>query len=300
MSLTHAHRLRAMGCGLKGKLVRALSLCMGRCFEPQRNWHACHKMMQSTVRWVASQLFAAVRGKAAKEAEQLCALGKCGAALVPLQQAIQLGDLASLALKAWLLIDGREGVARDRKGASELAKEGTSFGCHHCQGVLAYCIYRRIGALSVNSDESHEDARSMELAQESAVKGSRYGQHALGVWHQGPGPRGRVENLVQSLAFFRLAAAQGLDGAHEKLGDICHYGHQNVHPLIYEESLLWYRCAASQGHPGGLCGVAVCYQVGCGVRKSKKEAIRWFRLAKAAGYPHADQHIRMLQLSELD
>ena len=46
MSLTHAERLCAVGCGFKGRLVRLLSLGVGRHFEPQRNWRACHQMMQ--------------------------------------------------------------------------------------------------------------------------------------------------------------------------------------------------------------------------------------------------------------
>jgi hypothetical protein len=45
-------------------------------------------------------------------------------AVVPLQWAIDLGDLPSRALKAWLLADGREGVAKDEKSAFELAEEG--------------------------------------------------------------------------------------------------------------------------------------------------------------------------------
>jgi hypothetical protein len=52
---------------LKGQLVRLLSLGVGRHFEPQRNWRACHQMMQSIARRVASKLMAAVRAEAAKE-----------------------------------------------------------------------------------------------------------------------------------------------------------------------------------------------------------------------------------------
>jgi len=308
MSLTHAERLCAVGCGLKGRLVRLVSLGVDRHFEPPCITVACYKLMQSTARRVASKLMALVRDKAAKEAEELCASGRCAAALVPLQQALRLGDLSSFALNAWLLIDGREGVAKDRKRALVLVKEGARLGCHHCQGVLAYCTYRHWcpgpGALTINSDESHDDARSLELAQESAGRGSRYGQYALGVWHEGCPGLGRSGNLPQSLAFLRLAAAQGLDRAQIKLGEMCFYGHQSLqlglfHPLEYAEALLWYTCAAAQGHPEGLKGVAECYQEGCGVRKSKKEAIRWFKLAKAAGYPHADHFIRSLNLRDL-
>jgi hypothetical protein len=137
MSLTHAQRLCAVGCGLKAKLVRMLSLGTGRTstqtitttstvstatttmpftgtktsttttitstitthhprhIEPQSNWRACHRMMQSTVRRVASKLMAAVRDEAAKEAEELCASGQYAAAVVPLQRAIYLGHMPS-------------------------------------------------------------------------------------------------------------------------------------------------------------------------------------------------------------
>ena len=121
MSLTHAERLCAVGCGLKGQLVRLLSLGFGRHFEPQRNTRACHQMMQSNARRVASKLMAAVRDEAAKEAEKLCASGQCAAAVVPLQRAIDFGDFTSRALQAWLLILGSGGIAKDRKRGFELA-----------------------------------------------------------------------------------------------------------------------------------------------------------------------------------
>jgi hypothetical protein len=97
-----------VGCGFKGKLlVRLLSLGVGRHFQPQRNWRACHSMMQSNVRRVAAGLAAAVRDNVAIEAEELCASGQCAAAVVPLQRAIDFGDFTSRAIKAWSLIHGR-------------------------------------------------------------------------------------------------------------------------------------------------------------------------------------------------
>ena len=92
LSLEHAERLHVVGCGFNGKLVRLLSLRVGHHFEPQRNWGACHKLMQSIVRRVTAGLVAAVRDKFAKEAEELCASGQCAAAVVALQRAICLGD----------------------------------------------------------------------------------------------------------------------------------------------------------------------------------------------------------------
>jgi hypothetical protein len=199
MPLTDGERLRAMGCGFKGKLVRLLSLGAGRRFEPM--------MMQSIVRRVSAALAAAVRDKVAKEAEELCASGQCAAAVVPLQRAIDFGDLRSRALMAWLLIYGREGVAKDYDRAFELVAAGARSGCHHCQGVMAVCYKGHVGY----GCEPNE-ARSLELALESAGKGSRYGQHALGLLHSN-GQGGLAKDRAQAAAFYRLAAVQGLDAA---------------------------------------------------------------------------------------
>jgi TPR repeat protein len=274
MSLTHAERLCAVGCGLKGKLVRLLSMIVGHHFEPQRNWGACHKMMQSIVRRVAAGLAAAVRDKVAKEAEELCASGQCAAAVVPLQRAIYLGDSPSRALMAWLHIDGREGVAQDHDRAFELAEEGARLGCHHCQGVLS--CYWSDGWLG---GKGHE-ARSLELARESSGRGSRYGQYALGRMHR-YNRGGLAYDDAQAAVFYRLAAAQGLDAAQAELGYMFLNGIEVA--LNHAEGLQWFQRAAAQGHPEGLFRVALCHQKGWGVRKSEAAAIRWYKRAAAAG-----------------
>jgi hypothetical protein len=318
MSLTHAERLCAVGCGLKGKLVRLLSLGIIRTtasttttattttstsattrtivtvstttahqtlhFEPQRNWGACRKMMLSNVRRVAAGPAAAVRDKVAKEAEELCASGQCAAAVVPLQRAIYLGDLPSLALKAWLLIDGREGVAKDMEKGFELAEEGARFGCHHCQGVMAYCYCWGHGC-------EEDQALSLSFARESSGRGSRYGQHTLGGLHYS-GRGGLARDRAQAVAFYRLAAAQGLDQAQLNLGAMHVLG--NGVAQDDAEALRLFQLAAAQGNPTALYLVATCYEDGQGVRKSKAAAIRWYRRAQAAGHPDAAAKLQSL------
>ena len=56
--LTRLERLRVMGCGFKGELVRLLSLGMSRQCEQQRNSGA-HKMMMGIALRVAARLFSA-------------------------------------------------------------------------------------------------------------------------------------------------------------------------------------------------------------------------------------------------
>jgi TPR repeat protein len=285
MSLTHAERLRVVGCGFKGTLVRLLSLGLGLHFEPQRNWVTCRKMMQSIARRVAVGLVAAVRDKVAKEAEELCASGQCAVAVVPLQRAIDFGDLPSRALKAWLLIDGREGFAEDLKKAFELVEEGARWDCHHCQGVMACCCSRGYGCRI-------DYARSLELALKSSEKGSKYGQFALGMLHH-LGGGGLARDRAQKAAFYRLAAAQGLDGAQLELGFMYRFGEGVAQD--HAEALRWFHLAAAQGHPDALYMVAVCHENGHGVRKNKAAAIRWYSRAQAAGDAEATRKLQQLR-----
>jgi len=283
MSLTHAERLCVVGCGFKGRLVRLLSLGVGHHFEPQRNWSDCHQMMQISVRHVAAGSAAAVRDEAAKEAEELCASGQCAAAAVPLQRAIRFGDLNSRALKAWLLIHGREGVAVDENRAFELAEEGARLGSHYCQGVLAWCYLRGFGCRT-------DAARSLELARESSGRGSKYGQFMLAQLHEFRAG-GLAGDDAQALVFYGLAAAQGLDWAQCELGDM----HKNAVAQDYVEALRLYQLAAAQGLPRALSKVAHCHEKGLGVAADAAEAIRWYMRAQAAGNIDAQFELERLR-----
>ena len=75
------------------------------------------------------------------EAERLLSAGQYADATEPLQRAIQSGHLPSRALLAWIFMFAREGIAKNQNTAIELVQEGTRLGCHHCQGVLAYCLW---------------------------------------------------------------------------------------------------------------------------------------------------------------
>jgi TPR repeat protein len=296
MSLTHAERLCAVGCGFKGRLVRLLSLGFGRHFEPQRNRRACHQMMLSNARRVASKSMAAVRDEAAKVAEELCSSGQCAAAVVPLQRAIDLGDSTSRALKAWLLIGGREGVAKDEERGFELAEEGAHLGCHHCQGVVAYCLWGGFCGWGVFSGPGYgcerDPVRSLELARESSGRGSRYGQFTLG-WLHRVGAGGLGQDDAQALALHRLAATQGLDKAQLSLGGWYHNGFGVAQD--YAEALRLYQLAAAQGYPHALYMVANCHERGHGVAAADvAAAICWYRRAQAAGNTAAARELQRL------
>jgi len=290
MPLTHAERRRVVGSVFKGKLVRLLSLGVGPQFEPQRNWNNCRKMMQFNVRRVAAGLAAALRDNVAKEAEELCASGQCAAALVLLQRAIDWGHLPSRALKAWLHIDGREGVAENQHTAFALAEEGARFGCHHCQGVMAYCLGTGTGTGRGSSARPDayvvDEARALELARKSAADGSRYGQHTLGKLLED------AHDYPQALLQYRLAAAQGLDDAQCQLGRMyeCSLGVAED----YVEALRLYHLAAAQGLPEALHNVAVCHQLGAGCPVNLVAARSWYMRAQAAGHHLSSTGLRHL------
>jgi TPR repeat protein len=326
MSLTHGERLRVVGSALTGKLVRLLSLGAGRSstattstvstttaptpitgtstttrittivsvtthyprhFEPHSNWRACHKLMHLEVAHVAAKLMHSLVGnKLGKEAEELCASGQCAAAAVALKLAVDLGHLPSRALLAWIL-QGTEGVVQDHNRAFELVEEGTRLGCHHCQGVMAYCYRWGHGC-------ERDCARSLELARESARKGSRYGQGTLGEVYDGEDVYiGVVQDYAQALAMYQLAAAQNLDMAQWKLGFMYCRGNGVAQDLA--EALRLYHLAAAQGHHAAMYCIAYCHEEGRGVRKNKAEAIRWYRRAQEAGFPGAAGTLQRLR-----
>jgi TPR repeat protein len=271
--LTCKNLLHMKGIGFADKLIQQLLQSVGCGLSNKKRII----MMRFIMTRVYSKCMASVRDEAAKEAEELCASGQCAAALPRLQIAIDLGDLPSRALKAWLLKDGREGVVEDRNGAFQLAEEGARLGCHHCQGVLAACYRWGYGIWRF-------DARSLELARESSGKGSRYGLYMLGALHQ-LGVGGVAQDDAQALALFRLAAAQNFDGAQYGLGYMYTRGFGVAQD--HAEALRLYQLAAAQGHPPALYWVAAYHLEGQGVPENKAEAIRWFRRAQAAGDPDA-------------
>ncbi len=110
--------------------------------------------------------------------------------------------------------------------------------------------------------------------------GSRYGQLTLGLLYR-YGAGGLAQDFAQALALYRLAAAQGLDGAEYRLGYMYHYGEGVARDDA--EALRLYQLAAAQGSPLALYWVAFCFEEGVGVAADVAVAIRWYRRAQAAG-----------------
>jgi len=183
-----------------------------------------------------------------------------------------------------MLLHGRVGVARDCNRAFALVEKGTRLGCHDCQGVMAFCYGAGVGC-------EEDRVRSLELARESAGRGSRYGQFTLGklLFH---GEGGAARDKGAAFALFRLAAT--FDGAQCDLGDMYRDGwytgdldgrYHVEHRVApdHTEALRWYHLAAAQGFPKAIKSVADCHERGIGVPADEAEAIRWYKRAQAAG-----------------
>jgi hypothetical protein len=76
------------------------------------------------MKYILQRLIANIPAALYQYALALVSTGQCAAAMVHLNRSIIRGHLPSCALKAWMLINGREGVAKDRNRAYELVEEG--------------------------------------------------------------------------------------------------------------------------------------------------------------------------------
>jgi len=271
MAMGHRQRLRGMGCGGRGKLALLMSQAGGGGGPVPRD---CSALMDRIVRRVAAAQVAATPEGLHAQAQALRAAGECAGAAALLQQAVGLGHVPSRADLADMIIDGREGVAKDQKRGLALAEEGARLGCGHCQGVMARCYWGGYGC-------SKDAARSLELARASAGEGSKYGQWALG-WLYQKGEGGVAQDYAQALAQYRLAAAQGYGTAQIDIG--CMYCNGYGVAKDRAEALRWYKLAAAQGYAAALSGVGWFYEFGAGVAADRAEAIRWYKRAAAAGH----------------
>ena len=65
-----------------------------------------------------------------------------------------------------MLAFGRQGVAKDRSRAFELAEQGARLGCNDCRGVVALCRALGYGC-------TKDAAQALQLARASALAGSK-------------------------------------------------------------------------------------------------------------------------------
>ena len=136
-----------------------------------------------------------------------------------------------------MLVDGRQGVAKDVKRGFELAAAGAALGCAHSKGALGLCYVMGHG-VAVGK------ARGLALGRESAAAGSCFGQFVVGECYM-YGWGGVAQDYTEAVRLYSLAAAQGDADAQSNLGVMFQYGKGVAQ--YRAEAIRWYRLAAAQG-----------------------------------------------------
>jgi TPR repeat protein len=227
-------------------------------------------------------------------ARTLVAIGQGATAINLLNRAIIWNHLPSRALKAWLLCQGREGVAQDDDEAYLLASEGERAGCRDCQGILGWCYMHGVGCCKYRE-------RSLELARESLKRGSRYGAYVTGLLlYFDNDDESLPENYIESFKLIKLAASprnkgeQGLDGAQCFLAFM--YSSDIIKQQNYAKALQMYQRAANQGYPEGMHRVALYYHKGYkGVSVDFPIAIYWYTRAENGGHKGSTFRLKSLR-----
>jgi uncharacterized protein len=136
-----------------------------------------------------------------------------------------------------MLMDGRQGVAKDYNRAFAFASAGAALGCAHSKGALGCCYVYGYGV-------AEDEARGLALGRESAAAGSCFGQYLVGACYRW-GCCGVAKHHAEAVRLYRLAAAQGHADAQYSLG----YKFENGKGVARDraEAIRLYRLAAAQG-----------------------------------------------------
>jgi len=193
------------------------------------------------------------------------------------------------AMRATVLLEGREGVPKNLKRAFALASKGAKFGCPHCKGVLARCFFAGYGC-------QLDLAKAERLAQESADARSSYGLYVLGYLAYDKG------RLVAAKTYWQKAADLGLAVAQFNLASLLVRVRQSLRPLLQKqqkeehylelyclilhldkESFLLYLEASKKGYPSAWQELGAMFHHGIVVDVNMDWASRCFAKARKAG-----------------
>jgi TPR repeat protein len=171
-----------------------------------------------------------------------------------------------------MLIDGRAGVAENRKRAFALAAAGAALGCAHSKGALGRCYAAGFGV-------AKDEARGLALGRESAAAGSCFGQFVVAKCYDAGW--GVAQDDAEAVRFYRHAAAQGHVMAQNNLG--VKFAEGQVVAQDYAEAVRLYSLAAAQGHVLAQSNLGNMFANGQGVARDDAEAARLYRLAAEQG-----------------
>jgi TPR repeat protein len=220
-----------------------------------------------------------------QEGQQLCGERRFSEAAERWGRAALLQHAPSHAHLSDMLVDGRAGVAKDKKRGFELASAGAALGCAHSKGALGCCYVFGHGV-------AFDQARGLALGRESAAVGSCFGQYVVGVCYRN-GWGGVARDYAEAARLYRLAADQGHAAAQNNLGFMFEDGRGVAQDRA--EAARLYRLAANQGDADAQFNLGFMFEDGQGVAKDRAEAIRLYRLAAAQGHLGATEALRRLR-----
>lgn len=133
---------------------------------------------------------------------------------------------------------------------------------------------------------------AVQLLEPLARSGNAQAQLRMGLLnYHGHGVR---ENDAQALAWFEMAARQGLAEAQFHLGNMYAYGLAD--PGLQSDAgrlaAQWYFEAARQGHAEAQYSLGILFLTGTGLVQNQTEAMRWIGLAARQGHADAASYLQ--------
>jgi len=227
------------------------------------------------------------------QAECLLFEGRCQEMEKLFESLIQKGHTPSMAALAEILAQGMDGVKADHERMDQLLRRGMEKNCFHCMGVIASRNFNwNLRKYSI------DPGVCFELARNSASRGSKYGEFALGFAILSD------YNGKEAWEHFESAAGQGHAGALYKLG-MAHIHGKSGYSKDVEKGFKFYKAAARRGDAFALSLIGPMLYKGECVTTNFDEAIYWLRRAVDAeanacvchGYTSAAYHLKQAELA---
>jgi localization factor PodJL len=133
---------------------------------------------------------------------------------------------------------------------------------------------------------SRDYAKAAQAYREMADVGNPYGQYALSLLYlEGKGVR---QDQAESLRWMEKAAESGYPAANFSLG-LRHLQGKSGLKKDPKAAVAFFEKAAASEDEVSMFYLGMLHAKGLGVAPNATEALRWFRMAKALGYPVPDQ-----------
>lgn len=207
---------------------------------------------------------------------QMCDQQNYSTAFQNWAQAALLQHGLSHAYVSNMLLGGRTNVPTNQDLAYDFALAGAKLGCQHSKGQLAYCTILHWKPLISWAEEQVLKKNMLEMAKESAAKGSMFGLSAMACCYECGFAVTKDKN--EAIKLYELAAKKGHDIAQFEMG----FNHIND-----SEAIVWFQLAAEQGHLDSM------HMVG---RMDRNQKIRLWEIAAEAGHQEAQHDLGCLFL----